>query len=305
MSFRFLLTGMLMTFLMIFAGDARAVELSLTSERVEVGIGQRMEVSVHVDSEGEQVNAIEAVIDIPEGIVVESVRDGNALITFWAERPRAGGDTIRFSGIIPGGWMGTEGYLFSFVIETISEGMQEFELQDVRVFLNDGKGTALTTSVQGLTLSVDALVPVADILEAIVDIEAPEEFTPHIAQDETVFEGKYFLAFATQDKASGIDHYEIVESKRALADIGDEGWHIVTSPYRIADQTLRTNIYLRAVDKVGNIRVVVYEPEIRPEEKPPDQQAARTRIILLTLGLLFILVLLIFITIGRSKKLPR
>lgn len=87
---------------------------------------------------------------------------------------------------------------------------------------------------------------------AMIDATPPEEFEPQIGQDPAVFEGKYFLSFATTDKTSGADHYEIKEGK------GE--WRIGNSPYLLEDQSLRNKILVKAVDKAGNERIVEIIP---------------------------------------------
>ena len=68
-----------------------------------------------------------------------------------------------------------------------------------------------------------------------------------IVSDPTIFGGKHFLVFATQDKGSGIDHYEVREVWW--------GWfRIAESPYLLQNQRLDTKITLKAIDKNGNER---------------------------------------------------
>ena len=72
------------------------------------------------------------------------------------------------------------------------------------------------------------------------------------------------MAFSTTDPQSGIDHYEILEGS-------DTVWHNATSPYRLTDQSLSSNIYIRAVDGAGNFRVV----ELPAENSPHPEISAR------------------------------
>jgi len=41
-------------------------------------------------------------------------------------------------------------------------------------------------------------------IQPVKDIEPPEDFTPAVVQNSTMFDGKYFLVFAAQDKGSGL-----------------------------------------------------------------------------------------------------
>ncbi len=87
---------------------------------------------------------------------------------------------------------------------------------------------------------------------AMIDSTPPQDFKPEIGQESSVFEGKYFLSFATTDKTSGIDYYEVREGK------GD--WKIAESPYLLKDQSLKSKILVKAVDKAGNEKIAEISP---------------------------------------------
>ncbi|MCK4354831.1 four helix bundle protein [Candidatus Parcubacteria bacterium] len=107
----------------------------------------------------------------------------------------------------------------------------------------------------------------------MIDSTAPEQFSLEIAQDTSIFEGKYFIVFQSLDKQAGIDCYEIKE--------GEREWKRAESPYLLEDQTLQSIIKAKAVDKAGNERIAEYVPEM-PEKAFPYQ------IILIILGLAII-----------------
>jgi len=93
------------------------------------------------------------------------------------------------------------------------------------------------------------------------DQTAPEHFEILIGRDTSVHENKYFATFATVDKTSGIDHYELAEYKLlSFAAILDKKWKVVQSPYPLFDQKLRSIIKVKAIDKAGNERVALYAP---------------------------------------------
>ncbi len=66
------------------------------------------------------------------------------------------------------------------------------------------------------------------------------------------------MTFATQDKQSGIDHYEIQESRSSKIDAGK--WKTAESPYLLIDQELHSFIYVLAIDRQGNERVIKVFP---------------------------------------------
>ena len=82
---------------------------------------------------------------------------------------------------------------------------------------------------------------------------------PEIARDPTIFDGKWFLVFATQDKGLGIDHYEIKETRYRFFGSFSR-WISAESPYALRDQELKSYILVKAVDKAGNERIVKINP---------------------------------------------
>ena len=92
----------------------------------------------------------------------------------------------------------------------------------------------------------------------MIDAASPEEFSLEMGQDPVLFEGKYFLSFATTDKTSGIDYYEVKEGKKDFKK--------AQSPYLIKDQSLTKKIIVQAYDKAGNETTAEYLPS---EAKKP------------------------------------
>lgn len=236
-----------------------AAKLNITSSVKDLGLNQQFQVDVMLNTEDEEINAIEGKVAFPGDLLeLKEIRDGNSIVNFWIERPKAKFDNeIDFSGITPGGYMGAKGLIFSLIFQTKNEGGGVIEIYDAETLLNDGKGTPARLSISNFQFSISEQVPQVPITP-IKDREPPESFKPMIAKDPEMFLGKYFLVFATQDKGSGIDHYEILESRNQK--IENRNWEIGESPYVLKDQKLRSYIYVKAVDKAGNERIAVVEP---------------------------------------------
>lgn len=127
---------------------------------------------------------------------------------------------------------------------------------------------------------------------AMIDGTAPEPFKPEIGRDPSIFEGKYFLSFSASDETSDIDHYEISEMKGNKEKIE---WKTGKSPYLLKDQTLRSKILVKVVDRAGNERIV----EIQPTKRTDWQQISNWGLLVLaTIGLIGIL-------LAVFKKLKR
>ena len=108
----------------------------------------------------------------------------------------------------------------------------------------------------------------------MIDATPPEEFELKIVP----IEGKNYLAFATTDKTSGVDHYEISETKRE----SQTSWEIGEIPYLLKDQNLRSVILVKAVDKAGNERIA----KIIPPYKISWKEILALASILIAIGLI-------------------
>ena len=95
----------------------------------------------------------------------------------------------------------------------------------------------------------------------IIDTDPPEDFTPFVASDPTIFDRKFFLVFSATDKGVGIDHYEVREGFWSEYERAE-------SPYLLKDQSLGKFISIKAIDKYGNKRLVeikAQNPNLRLE----------------------------------------
>ena len=238
-----------------------AAEITFSTSETSVGPGQRMEIVVLLDTEGEKVNAYEGVVVFPDTLSIEEVREGGSFISFWVQKPYADGNRIPFSGITPGGFSGNQGEMFRVIAAAGGEGTGAIRVEDVQVLLHDGEGTHTNTRSSPLAFTVHANIPVTDLILA-PDVVPPEPFTLVLSRDPAIFDNDYFLAFETKDVHSGIDRYEALETRDALDDFGGGMWKIVESPYRIADQSLTSYVYIRAVDKEGHTRIAVFKPSL-------------------------------------------
>lgn len=220
--------------------------------RLEALPGQTFQVDLYLDTQLDSINALEGTLVFPQDtLTLKEVRDGSSIINFWVERPTNATQAVQFSGIIPGGYTFPRGLVLSLVFEARGAGEGLIEMQSARALLNDGKGTAATlssapTAFRISSTSSQAVPSVSDVQ----DMDAPEPFVPELAHDASSFEDKWFLSFATQDKVSGIDHFEI----RETAWWGSGPWVTGASPYVLKRQDPGSKIFVRAVDRAGNER---------------------------------------------------
>ena len=190
---------------------------------------------VQVDTKGVNVNAVEGTITWPKSAKIENVSTGNSVIPFWITPPTIKDGSITFAGVVPGGFTGTKP-LFSIEGAFTADDIKQITFQDVHASQNDGKGTE--TGIRFLITTSD--MP--------TDTDPPESFVPVVGSSPDLFDGAHFLAFSTTDKGSGIDHYEVREGRFG-------SYVVATSPYKILHQRLDHTLYVKAIDRAGNVRV--------------------------------------------------
>lgn len=270
----FFFTSLYSIFYILNPVPAFAAELKLSSSQTpEIALGQQFQVDLLLDAEGESVNALEGKIYFPTDLLdLKEIRDNDSIVNFWIEKPKSyilnPKSYILYSGIIPGGfegvlspyWSGFKpGKILSLIFEAKKEGEGLVEAKDLKVLLNDGKGTETDTIISNFQFLISKQPPIPLVSEpAIRDSEPPEDFQPELAADPNIFNGRWFLVFAAQDKGSGIDHYELQENRKQK--IENRRWEITESPFLLKDQKLRSYIYVKAVDKIGNERIIEIAP---------------------------------------------
>lgn len=247
-----------LVFAFSFTSIAEAAILKLVSPNNKLSLGQEMKVNLIIDTENEQINAIGGKIIFSSEIFgVTEIKDGNSIINLWTERPEVDENgAITFSGIIPGGVNMQNGLLFSVVLKAKKEGTGALAIQNAEVLKNDGLGTPAKVGIFNFQFSISPpdWLGQPNKESLIKDTEPPEDFNPIIGSDPSIFDGKYFLVFAAQDKSSGLDHYEVREGfwdKYVAAE----------SPYLLKNQSLDEKIYIKAVDRAQNERTATFKPD--------------------------------------------
>lgn len=235
-----------------------AASFSFDPEFIQLGVGDEGIVHVLFDPQGESINAIEGVIKIPNtDMEVVKIFEGNSFINAWIDGPRIlESGSIAFAGIAPNGYTGKEGNVLSFIVRSRQSSEGTVMAGQVRAFRNDGKASLVDTSSS--KMSYVFFGKGGKKLDVEKDLEPPETFEILVTKDESMFDGKYFVVFMTEDKISGIDHYEIKEGIFGL-------FQKVESPYVLMNQELTDSIEVKAVDHEGNERIVKIPP---PNPRP-------------------------------------
>lgn len=289
---------LILVFLAFNHNKVEAAKFNLISLADTIRVGQQFQVDLLLNTEDEDINAIEGALWFPADLVeVKEIRDGSSVINFWIKKPSLLSQSqIIYSGIIPGGFNDKKGLIFSVVFKTIKEGVSTIEIYDAKVLLNNGQGTAANLQTSSFKFQVSNVQETSTVplINEIKDIDPPEFFTPTLAQSPDVFNNLWFVVFSTQDKGTGIDHYEVAEKSGAL--IGNYNslpWQRAVSPYLLIDQSLGSSIYIKAVDRAGNFEVAIL----------PNKDTTSTWFN--SIEFWSIILLLGIITIGIIKKIWR
>lgn len=233
--------------------------------REKLGIGQEFQIDLMIDTQGKTINAVEGrLVYNTEALKLISINESSSIVTLWL--PRAPHEepvgTVAFSGITPNGFSGvwkplqsspSPGRILTLVFKPQKQTANgEIKVENARVILNDGKATPDELSI--LNFSFDVLNYTNSTTIQQDDTDPPEEFTPVIARDRSLFNNQYFLVFQTHDTGSGIERYEVKE--------GNGDFIIAESPYLLKNQNLNDMITVKAVDRARNERVKTIVPDI-------------------------------------------
>jgi len=261
---------------------ANAAHIYIDTIHDEYHPGDTFVATVKVNNEEECINAVDISFAYdPEVLSAVDFGKGESLITLWVKEPEFELDagTVHFIGGVPGGYCGRIagdpgpsnilGKLVFTVNANASDVITEITIDsDSKVLLNDGRGTPALLDASGRVLSITQSngQPLNEWIDTVKnDTIAPQDFSIELAIDERSFGGKHFIVFSTNDKQSGVDHFEILETDPnkygyEINSSKEARWVRARSPYVLKDQTLSSRIMVKAIDKAGNERVASLLP---------------------------------------------
>src|SRR3989338_10139974 len=234
--FNFALSFCVFLFSFLFFNKTEAARLYFQPQEAIMGAEKDFSVGVKVDAEN-QINAISVGIFIPLEIALIDAVIGNSIINFWVEKPSFDESSrlLTFSGIVPGGFQGEKEPLLTIKIKTAGQeekAVLTFNKEKTKIYLHTYEGVEDSLELESLTLLIAK--GKKNIGVEIADRYLPEDFKPEISRDPNVFENKWFLIFATQDKGLGVDHYEVDRKSTRCV--------VAESPYLLQNQDLDEEI---------------------------------------------------------------
>lgn len=233
------------------------------------------ELKVIVDADNKILNAIGGQILLPEEFLeIKEIILSGSKINFWVQPPaQTGSGQVTFSGMVPGGFSGKLA-IFSIILKAKKSGTAEVIFAKPEAYLHDGLGSSDATNVSEIKIVIEPRAPESEMLTVkMEDDEPPENFQPEIIDAEKTLGIKYALIFFASDKKSGINFFEVMEQRvyRLFGFEFKSGKYVqADSPYRLKDQKLKSEIFVKAVDNRGNYRIARLPPSspIRWYENP-------------------------------------
>jgi len=255
-------------FVAISVANAAIIEPKI--EIKEVKRGEFIIVPIYLDTQFEEINAVEVYVNFSDNLVFRDYLDGKSIITHWIEKPHLQYSDVRrphivFSGIVAGGIIGRNLNLIDLVFEAKESGKAKIEIdENSKILLNDGLGTKTKLIASFKDFMIIDIQSKPEI--KIKDNFPPEPFKIYIAKNNEIFGGRYYITFEAKDKQSGIAYYEISEIPTsfiflAKPSIKNLSFKKAESPYVLEDQSLRSYVVVKAVDKAGNERIEILYPQ--------------------------------------------
>jgi hypothetical protein len=249
--FLFVLIVLSLMFVLTKPANVFALGLNFDASISKISVGDTTLVKVYINTEGKEINALEGAIQINGPATISSINTGGSIFSLWPETPQLNGtQEISFTGGTGGGVYGNNLRIFNFSITPTNEGNITLTPVSLTGYLDDGTGTKLTGNNNSFTIQVVKQIENSNTNNSVPeDKTPPDPFTVDLGRDASLFDGKYFISFYATDDGSGVNKYEVKE--------GNSDFVVSGNTYVLKDQTLRSKIYVKAIDNAGNERVEV------------------------------------------------
>jgi hypothetical protein len=243
-------------------GIASAANVYLETSRDTVSVGDTFIISAKVDAEETSINSVEGdiMLGTNNNLTVNDFSLAKSIFSLWPRTPSlsSDGNTISFTGGVPGGFKLDKAILFNIVVEANKEGTITISPKNIVVFANDGAATKVSTDVSSLTINIlpknEAISPTNEWISLVTaDKQNPEQFSIAIGEDASLFEGKRFAFFTAVDNQSGISYYEVSENGGPAVRSGS--MYVLQNQ----DENVTPVLEVTAYDKAGNKTTSVYK----------------------------------------------
>ncbi len=147
-------------FWVLTSNSAQAATISFTTAD-EVVVDEELAIQMMVETDGENINALEGEIVWPAGkLDLIAVNDDFSIISLWIRDPTLLVTTtagrLPFAGLIPSGYGEPSGQILTLVFRPRLADEATITSKEILVLLNDGKGTPARTITKQFDLTIQS-----------------------------------------------------------------------------------------------------------------------------------------------------
>ncbi len=254
-------------------------------------------IEILINTENEEYNAIEGDFFYDKDLIdVTNIITADSIVAAWLINPKAVSGNVKFSGVIPNGYKGSSGNIFSIYATAKNEGKVKIAFQG-KAYLNDGLGTIKNISLLEDEFSVVKFDKPEVLSELTEDAISPIILQSAISQNEMMYEGAPFLIVHAKDGESGVANYEFALSDNELKEEEipvsiDLVWQKFSSPTVLPEFFEEKFVYIRVTDQSGNVTTQLVSP---PRQLSPESWGVWLKewwglgiIVILVLGLIWL-----------------
>jgi len=177
-----IISAILFLYFTLLPVSVYSATLFVSPSSSSVVAGNIFTVNIVVNTEGQNINTSDAVIQFPTDLLqVVSVSKGSSIFSLWVEDPNFSNTTGQISfngGIANPGYLGNYGQLISITFKTKKSGTASLLFSDSSVRANDGLGTDVLTSKTGASFTItNPVVPVVPAKPVTPPVVVPEKQT--------------------------------------------------------------------------------------------------------------------------------
>lgn len=165
MSKKILVSGAIAAIALSF-GTAHAATMSFMSGTTNASIGDTIDASVRIDSQGQTVNAAQGTIQYPTSILqVTRVDHSNSVFNIWAQEPVVNSSTgeISFLGGSTNSFSGPSLYVLDIVFTVRGTGLATLNFANAGVTAGDGTGANILSGSTAIAFNIggSGIAPIA------------------------------------------------------------------------------------------------------------------------------------------------
>lgn len=147
-------------------GVAHAATLSFLSGATSASIGDTIDVTVRINSQGQTVNAVQGIIDYPTSVLqVANVDRSNSIFNIWAQEPTVNTSTgeISFLGGSTNSFSGTSLYVLDVTFVVRGKGVATLNFANAGVTAGDGTGANILSASAPLSFTIGGAAGTATV----------------------------------------------------------------------------------------------------------------------------------------------